>query len=81
MSKKIAKFLSYWKEVLLISIGCMTVFIIANTYFPDYENPFYPNKLRTSSEVMAERWPHPDMNDPNFLADFRHYMGFDFHNH
>jgi len=74
------KFLSYWKEVILISVCCTVFFVIAETYFPDYENPFYPNKLRNGSQVMADRWPNPDTNDPNFLADWKYYMGFDFHN-
>lgn len=77
---KLKKFLSYWKEVILVSIFCMTFLLIADIYFPDNENPFYPNQLRTGAQTMAERWPHPDTNDPNYLADWKYYMGFDFHN-
>ena len=75
--KKLRNFLSYWKEVILISVSCIILFIIIE---PDHDNPFYTNHSRTGSEVMAARWPNPDFNDPNFLTDFRYYMGFDFHN-
>ena len=71
----IKKFLTYWKEVIFISVLCITLFIFAER---DYENPFYPDQLKTGVQVMADKWPHPDFNNPNFLADFHKYMGFQF---
>jgi len=71
---KIKQFISSWKEAIIISIACIALFYIAE---PDYENPFYPNKLRTGEMVMAEKWPVPEPNDPNFLADYREYMGYE----
>jgi len=77
MLRRITKFFSYWKEAIIISVFCIAFFAIAEIYFPDYENPFYPNKLRTGEMVMAEKWPVPEPNDPNFLADYREYMGYE----
>ena len=44
------------------------------------DSPWHSNQYTTPSKIMAEKWPNPDFNDPNFLVDFRKYMGFDFHN-
>lgn len=64
-----------WKKFIFISVFFIAFFIISSIYFPDYNNPFYPNKLRNGSQYMAEKWPTPEPNDPNFLRDYEFYMG------
>jgi len=64
---KLIKFFSYWKEVIIISIGCIALFIIAE---PDYENPFYPYRSRTEAQAFAEHHTLADFNDPNFFQAF-----------
>lgn len=62
--------------LVLIAIGFLSILI-----WPDMEDsPWHSNQYTTPSKIMAEKWPNPDFNDPNFLVDFRKYMGFDFHN-
>lgn len=77
MLRRITKFFSYWKEVIIISVGCFIFFLIADIYFPDNDNPFWSNSLKSGTEIMAEKWPVPEPNDPNFLADYREYMGYE----
>jgi len=77
MIKRLKKFCSYWKEVIIISVGCFIFFLIAEIYFHDDENPFWPHSHKSGTEIMAEKWPVPEPNDPNFLADYREYIGYE----
>lgn len=58
-----------WFTILVIFTFITVCFLHAFFIPTDYENPFYPYQLRTGTQVMAERWPHPDTNDPNFLNE------------
>ena len=69
-------------SIIVIAILILiAIAFLSNLIWPDMEDsPWYPNQYKTPSKIMAEKWPNPDFNDPNFLADFRHYMGYDFYN-
>ena len=67
-----------WRKVIIVSVARIAIFAVGDNYFPNTASPWYPNRLYTGAEIMAERHPNPDVNDPNFLADFRRYMGFDY---
>lgn len=63
----IRKFCSYWKEVILISAICITFFVIADAYFPDYENPFnpkYEGKQISRTEVAEYQYVASVLREP-----------------
>lgn len=61
--------------LVLIAIGFLSALL-----WPDTEDsPWYPNQYTTPEKALAELHPNADPNDPNFLRDYRKYMGHDFH--
>jgi len=69
------KILSFLMLAILLPLGTLTI-LKTHPWF-DHSFLLHP---KTNAQIMTEHWPNPDFNDPNFLADFRYYMGFDFHN-
>jgi len=62
--------------VLVLVICCISLAIHIRYYRSSLYNPLDPES-KTTAEIMAERWPHPEPNDPNFLAEFKEYMGYE----
>jgi len=71
MTSKYRLVFSDCKDLIIIVLGILL--IIWWITLPDYESRRY----RTGPEVMAERWKRPEPNDPNFLADYRKYIGYE----
>ena len=64
-----------WKGILVVVIALIIFSVIHSFFWPysDY-NPLDPEP-KTGADIMAERWPQPEPNDPNFLRDYEEYTG------
>lgn len=61
---------------IIIIIVVLTIFFTIHKYFYPYGdyNPLDPEP-KTGTDIMAERWPRPEPNDPNFLRDYEEHTG------